>query len=104
MMFARWCVGEAVNEEGGLGMLAPFDMLTRRRARAPIVEGATYRRTAPNGFVETARVMSVDHDVQGIQHVRFHMYIARGDIPFVDEERMLNAETFIQRFGNPVES
>ncbi|SDF69442.1 hypothetical protein SAMN05216241_10235 [Limimonas halophila] len=87
-------------------MLAPLrlDILGRRQRRAPITEGAVYRRRSGNDVIETARVLSVDHDLQGIQHVRFHVNICRGDVPFVDEERMLNVHSFAERYGQPIEA
>ncbi|MBK1697656.1 hypothetical protein [Rhodovibrio salinarum] len=79
-------------------MLADRLEIFSRRPRTRIEAGSTYLRRAPDHTVETAEVHSVGKDDMGIDHVRFHIQIARGDTKFVDEERILSLASFVERF------
>ena len=79
-----------------------LDIFGRRQRRAPVVTGAVYRRDDGDQFHETARVLSVGEDGQGIAHVRFRVKILRGNTAFVDEERILNLESFSDRYRERV--
>ncbi|WP_119165757.1 hypothetical protein [Algihabitans albus] len=67
-------------------------------------EGAVFRRQSSSGVVETARVIEVAPDTQGIAHVHYDFLVAKNDHRFIDERRTLNLVTFQQAFGQPVES
>ncbi|MGP1252978.1 hypothetical protein ABWI00_06830 [Algihabitans albus] len=67
-------------------------------------EGAVFRRQNPSGIVETARVIEVVPDPQGIAHVHYDFLVAKNDQRFIDERRTLNLETFHQAFGKPIEN
>mgnify|MGYP006441100287 CR=1 FL=1 len=85
-------------------MLADRLDIFSRRQRASIQAGSTYLRRTPDQTVETAEVHSVAKDKMGIDHVRFHIQIARGQIKFVDEERILSLTTFAERFRERAEA
>jgi Holliday junction resolvase len=79
-------------------MLADRLDIFSRRPRTRIEAGSTYLRRANDQTVETAEVHSVAKDEMGIDHVRFHIKIARGHTKFVDEERILSLASFAERF------
>ena len=68
-----------------------------------ICEGAIFRRQSPSGIVETARVIEVVPDTQGIAHVHYDFLVAKNDHRFIDERRTLNIVTFQQSFGHAIE-
>lgn len=80
-----------------------LDILGRRYRRQPVIPGAVYRRLAADDTVETARVLSVGEDIQGIPHVRFRVSIRRADIAYVDEERILSEACFAERYRERLE-
>lgn len=85
-------------------MLAEALEIFGRRQRRPAVEaGAVYSREDGDRVRETARVLSVGKDGQGIDHVRFHVKILHGNTAFVDEERILNLDSFADRYRERVE-
>ncbi|MBK1668303.1 hypothetical protein CKO28_09680 [Rhodovibrio sodomensis] len=85
-------------------MLADRLDIFSRRQRTRIEAGSTYLRRAPDQTVETAEVRSVAKDEMGIDHVRFHIKIARGHTKFVDEERILSLTSFVERFRERAEA
>lgn len=85
-------------------MLADRIDLFSRRSRRQVQAGATYSRRAADHTVETAQVHSVGKDGAGIDHVRFHIQICRGDTKVVDEERILSLQSFAERFRDYVEA
>lgn len=83
-------------------MLAHRLDIFSRRHRSPIEPGATYCRRQPDATVEVAKVHSIGKDEMGIDHVRYHVQIHRGQTAFVDEERILNLQTFAERYNELV--
>ncbi len=79
-------------------LASALDRLGLKRRHAPVTPGAVYSHQSDNVTTETARVLSVDHDLAGIAHVRFRVTIQRNDTTFVDEVRLLSAESFLARF------
>jgi hypothetical protein len=73
-----------------------------RRNRTPVQAGSVYTRRGHDATVETAEVLSVQRDGQGIPHVRFHISIRRGNNAMVDEDRILNLDAFADRFREHV--
>lgn len=66
--------------------------------------GAVFRRHNPNGVVETAKVLDVVPDPQGIAHVHYELEVAKHDRRILDDRRTLNLVSFHQAFGEPVET
>ncbi len=83
-------------------MLAQRLDIFSRRSRQPVQPGATYCCRQPDATVETAKVRSICKDEMGIDHVRYHVSIKRGHFAFVDEERILNLQTFAERYSELV--
>ncbi|RDD63925.1 hypothetical protein [Ferruginivarius sediminum] len=80
-----------------------LDIFGRRYRRQPVAAGAVYRRLGADNTVETARVLSIGEDIQGIPHVRFRVSIRRAEIAYVDEERILSQECFAERYRERVD-
>jgi hypothetical protein len=55
--------------------------------------GASFRRSRPFDLEETASVISVGSDLQGVPHVRFNVKIA-GPHVVLEEQRTLSLESF----------
>jgi hypothetical protein len=85
-------------------MLADRLDFLARRPRTRVQAGATYCRRGADHTLETAEVHSVGKDEMGIDHVRFHISIKRGETKFVDEERILSLSSFAERFRERVEA
>ncbi len=74
------------------------------RWQAAVRQGAVFRRQGCGGAVETARVIEVAPDPQGIAHVHYDFLVAKNDQRFIAERRTLNLVSFHQAFGEPVET
>ena len=61
--------------------------------------GATFRNVRPGNLVETAKVLAVKADDQGIPHVRFDMTVVTASkIQLVEGRRILSVASFTQQF------
>jgi hypothetical protein len=67
-------------------------------------QGAVFRRQNGAGAVETARVLEVAPDPQGIAHVHYAYQVAQHDRRVIEDRRTLNLQSFHRAFGEPVES
>jgi hypothetical protein len=85
-------------------MLADRLDIFSRRYRTQVHAGATYSRRTPDHAIETAQVHSVGKDGAGIDHVRFHIQISRGETKVVDEDRILSLRSFAERFRDFVQA
>ena len=67
--------------------------------------GAVFRRTRPDKLVETARVISVTPDQNGIPHVRFAISYERARFSrFEGGTRLLALASFTECYREPVEA
>ena len=67
--------------------------------------GAVFRRVHPDQLVETARVLSVAPDPNGIPHVRFSVSFERARFARLDAgTRLLALASFTEFYREPVEA
>lgn len=66
--------------------------------------GAVFRRENSNGIIETAKVLEVAPDSQGIAHVHYALEVAKHDRRIIDDRRTLNLISFHEVYGEPVET
>ena len=79
-----------------------LDFLTRRSPVPDVATGAVYRRRGLGNVVETAHVLSVRPDEMGIAHVRFQVRIQQSGATQLQEERLLNLQSFAERYHERV--
>ncbi len=87
-----------------MSLAESFDFLGRRSQSAAVATGDVYRRRAAGNVVETARVLSVRPDDQGIAHVRYQVSIQQGPETRACDERLLNLQSFVERYRERVEA
>lgn len=75
-----------------------LDILGLKRRQTPVTAGSVYSHRTDGATTETAKVLSVGKDRTGIAHVWFRVTIQRDDQTFVDEVRVLSAQSFLSRF------
>lgn len=75
-------------------------LLSRSDATENDVEpGTTYQMVHGDNMVETAKVISINSDIYGIPHVRYHVSFRRPHLTVFDGgARMLALETFTDRY------
>jgi len=65
--------------------------------------GATFRNVRPGNLVETAKVLAIKADDQGIPHVRFDVTVdTASKIRLVEGRRILSLASFTQQFRERV--
>ncbi len=76
----------------------------RKNDREPELHaGAVFRNVRHGNLVETARILAVTQDGQGIPHVRFDVTLdSPGKIRLVEGRRMLCVASFTQQFPERV--
>ena len=67
-----------------------------------ICPGSLYRHTSKGQVVETAKVIAVGPDKQGITHVRFEVSVIRPSSRFFNDSRLLALNSFSQRYPERV--
>lgn len=79
--------------------------LWQRHRQQKIVEGSAYRHIHPDSVVETARVLSVGHDLLGIPHVRFMVvYERQASTVLKDGPRLLSLAAFASHYREPAQA
>jgi hypothetical protein len=77
-----------------------IDLFTRHEA-SPIRQGDIYRRSHPQGVMETATVLSLARDMLGIPHVRFQVRFERRTSTHIDTAtRVLAMSAFEAAYRN----
>ena len=64
--------------------------------------GEVYRYRGPHKVVETAEVLFVSADGQGIPHVCYRLTVTRADLVRMESRRTLTLSCFQQRFTESV--
>lgn len=88
-------------------MLQAVSHLFKPSAVLPEVrEGAVYRRCSSGRVIETAKVLDVSPDAQGIPHVRYEVMVegARGRLSQFADCRILCLRSFSREFTESAES
>jgi hypothetical protein len=82
-----------------------FGRSTRQPRPEHVRTGAVFRRIHPDQLVETARVLSVGPDQNGIPHVRFAVSFERARFSRQEvDTRMLALASFTEWYREPVEA
>jgi hypothetical protein len=77
-------------------------MFKSNRENVEIFPGSLYRHTGKGQVVETAKVIAVGPDKQGIPHVRFEVSITRPSSRFFNDSRLLALNSFSRRYPERV--
>jgi hypothetical protein len=79
-----------------------FDRLSARRPTdLDVRPGVSYRRTHASNLVETAEVLEICRDHEGIPHVRFELRFGwPRRMPVAAQSRMLSLQEFTHRYGD----
>lgn len=73
---------------------------TRRPPNIEVRPGASYRRKHATNLIETAEVLEICQDHEGIPHVRFEVYFGwPRRMPVAAQSRMLSLHEFACRYG-----
>jgi len=73
------------------------------RSMLGVDPGAVYRRIGAGSAVEMALVREVAPDRMGIPHVRYRLWVSRGNCAPFAEERTLSLEAFRNRYRERVQ-
>lgn len=74
-----------------------------RPANLDIRPGASYRRKHATNLVETAEVLEICRDHEGIPHVRFELYFGwPRRMPVAAQSRLLSLNEFATRYSRQV--
>ena len=85
-------------------MLLGFGRSSRVARPEQVRAGAVFRRVHADQLIETARVLSVKPDQNGIPHVRFSVSFERARFARLDVgTRMLALASFTEAYREPVE-
>jgi hypothetical protein len=94
-----WGLGERMISDSRV-----IGLFRKSRFAAEIVPGARFRHISSK-VIETAEVLAITADPMGIPHVRFTVVIeSRYRSPVETGPRMLNLQSFTERFSDPVHS
>lgn len=78
-------------------------MVGRRSLVDSIQPGARFCKVHPDTMVETAEVVSIEHDWKGIPHVQYHVDFMRQSRTVIDGGmRILALKSFADRYREPV--
>jgi len=80
-----------------------FGNMFRKNAEVPEVQvGATFRHTSAGNVVETAKVVDVGEDPQGVRHVTYDLKVEKARFAAYEERRTLGLESFSEHFQEAV--
>jgi|GEM_PF-4668927 len=75
---------------------------SKRSKAADVKVGASFRFTDKDGKVETARVLDLI-DILDHAHVKYTLRIeGPGQVPFEDGPRVMNLQSFVKHFAEPL--
>jgi len=94
----NWFPVSWISQEKAQTLAGMFSM--RREDHAEQVQpGVTFRRVHPDHLIETAEVLSVSEDRNGIAHVQYQVRFQRTNRSvFEESQRMLALSSFADRY------
>jgi hypothetical protein len=97
-----------VGENGAMASVSLFPrhitLAFSHAGRADPLPGQVFRHTGARRVVETAEVLSVAADWQGIPHVCFRLTVTRANLARFEARRTLTLSSFRRKFTEPVEA